>query len=151
MLYAASAWAEICMFQDAQGNVTYTNVAAAAPKGAKKIRCFQVESPPPVSSDAPQRTESRRTEPPGRDFPTVDRETQRERDAERLRILEQELAAEQRRLAQARQELQEQESVRTGEERNYQRFLDRVQPYQEAVETHERNVQALQREINNLR
>ena len=137
------------MYRDAQGNVTYTNVATAAPRGAKKIRCFQAASPPPVSSDssdAPQRTE-----PPERNFPSVDRDTQRERDAERRRILEQELAAEQRRLVQARQELQEQESVRTGEERNYQRFLDRVQPYQEAVETHERNVQALQREINNLR
>ncbi len=145
-LCAASALAEICMYRDAQGSVTYTNVAAAAPRGAKKIRCFQAASPPPVSSGAPQRTE-----PPERDFPSVDRDTQRERDAERRRILEQELTAEQRRLAQARQELQEQEAVRTGDERNYQRFLDRVQPYQEAVETHERNVQVLQREINNLR
>lgn len=134
------------MYRDAQGNVTYTNVATAAPRGAKKIRCFQVATPPAVSSGAAQRTE-----PPEQNFPSVDRDTQRERDAERRRILEQELAAEQRRLAQARQALQEQESVRTGEERNYQRFLDRVEPYQEAVETHERNVQALQREINNLR
>jgi hypothetical protein len=145
-LHAASALAEICMYRDAQGKVTYTNVAAAAPKGAKKIRCFQAASPPPVSSVAPQRSE-----PAERDFPSVDRNTQRERDAERRRILERELAAERGRLARARQELEEQESVRTGNERNYQRFLDRVQPYREAVETHERNVQALQREINNLR
>jgi len=134
------------MYRDAQGNVTYTNVSAATPKGATKIRCFQAATPPAVSSGAPQRAE-----PPERTFPSVDRDTQRERDVERRRILEQELAAEQRRLGQARQELEEQESVRTGDERNYQRFLDRVQPYQEAVETHERNVQALQREINNLR
>ena len=134
------------MYRDSQGNVTYTNVSAAAPKGATKIRCFQAAAPPAVSSDAPQRAE-----PPEPNFPSVDRDTQRERDAERRRILEQELAAEQRRLAQARQELEEQESVRTGDERNYQRFLDRVQPYQQAVETHQRNVQALQREINNLR
>ncbi|NIO39134.1 MAG: hypothetical protein GTO41_02385 [Burkholderiales bacterium] len=84
-------------------------------------------------------------------FPTVDRETQRERDAERRRILEQELSTEQKRLAEALQQLEEQESVRQGNERNYQRYLDRVQPFRDAVETHERNVQALQRELDNLR
>jgi len=54
-------------------------------------------------------------------------------------------------LQEARRQLEEQESVRLGNERNYQRYLDRVQPFREAVETHERNVQALQRELNNLR
>lgn len=139
------------MYRDAQGNVTYTNVTTAAPRGATKIRCFQSASPPPTTSAVPQQTKPQRAESTESNFPSVDRDTQRERDAERRRILERELAAEQQRLAQARQELQEQESVRTGDERNYQRFLDRVQPYQDAVETHERNVQALQREINNLR
>ncbi len=134
------------MYRDAQGNVTYTNVTAAAPEGAKKIRCFRAASPPAVSASEPQPAE-----PPARGFPRVDRDTQRERDAERRRILEEELAAEQGRLEQARQQLEEQESVRLGNERNYQRYLDRVQPYREAVETHERNVQALQRELNSLR
>ncbi len=137
------------MFRDAEGNVTYTNVKAAAPEGAKKIRCFKPESRPSPASAADKPAENR--ERASSNFPSVDRDTQRERDAERRRLLEEELAAEELRLKQARQQLEEQESVRMGNERNYQRYLDRVQPYQDAVQTYERNVQALQRELNNLR
>jgi hypothetical protein len=140
--------AEICMFRDAEGNVTYTNVKAAEPTGAKKIRCFE-----PASSPAPaaaKTSPSKGTESAGKNFPSVDRDTQRERDAERRRIIENELAAEKRSLEEARQELEKQKSIRLGNESNYQRYLDRVQSYQDAVQTHERNVQALQRELNNL-
>lgn len=146
VVYTSSAWAEICMFRDAEGNITYTNVTAAAPQGAKKIRCFKAAGQPPVSTGVPAPAE-----PSAGSFPSVDRDTQRQRDAERRSILEEELAAEEQRLQEARQQLEEQESVRTGNERNYQRFLDRVAPFRETVENHERNVQALQREINNLR
>ena len=50
-----------------------------------------------------------------------------------------------------RKELEEQESVRYGNERNYQKLLDRVQPYKDKVQLHERNIEALRREISNLR
>ena len=140
------AWADICMFRDAEGNITYTNVTAAAPRGAKKIRCFKAAGQPPISTGAPAPPE-----PSAGNFPSVDRDTQRQRDAERRGLLEEELAAEEQSLQEARQQLEEQESVRLGSERNYQRFLDRVTPFREAVENHERNVQALQRELNNLR
>jgi hypothetical protein len=45
----------------------------------------------------------------------------------------------------------EQESIRTGNERNYARVLQRLKPYQDDVETHEKNVEALKRELQNLR
>ena len=134
------------MYRDAEGNVTYTNVTEAPPKDAKKVRCFKAANPPPVSTSAPPPPQQS-----GENFPSVDRDTQRQRDAERQRILEEELATEQASLEDARQQLEEQESVRLGSERNYQRYLDRVQPFREAVETHQRNVQALQRELNSLR
>jgi len=41
--------------------------------------------------------------------------------------------------------------VRSGDEKNYQRVLDRVQPYKDAVERHERNVSALRKELANLK
>jgi chromosome segregation ATPase len=72
----------------------------------------------------------------------------RERQRE---ILEQELAAEQRALTQARQALAEQEAVRGGEERNYSRVESRLQPYKESVENHQKNIEALQRELANLK
>ncbi len=84
-------------------------------------------------------------------FPRVDAETQRSRDDGRRRILEEELAAEQKQLAEARAALTGQEAVRHGDERNYQRVLDRLQPYKDAVAQHEKNVQALQKEIGNLK
>jgi hypothetical protein len=87
--------------------------------------------------------------PPG--FPRVDRETQRLRDDSRRKILEDELSTEEKSLVDAKAKLTEQESVRHGDEKNYQRVLDRLKPYQEAVERHERNVTALRREIANLR
>ena len=41
--------------------------------------------------------------------------------------------------------------MRTGDEKNYQRVLDRLQPYKDRVAQHERNIQAIQKELNNLR
>ncbi|GLT22970.1 hypothetical protein GCM10007933_24310 [Zoogloea oryzae] len=81
----------------------------------------------------------------------MDSGTQKARDTDRRRILEEELATEQKSLEAARKELEEQESVRYGNERNYQKLLDRVQPYKDKVQLHERNIEALRREISNLR
>jgi hypothetical protein len=84
-------------------------------------------------------------------FPRVDPETQRLRDETRRMILENELSVEVKSLAAARAKLAEQESVRGGDERNYQKVIDRLQPFQETVERHERNVMALQQELIRLK
>jgi hypothetical protein len=65
-------------------------------------------------------------------------------------ILEKELAAEAELLAKARQELAQQESVRSGDERNYARVIERLQPFKDKVEVHEKNIEALRRELANL-
>ena len=65
-------------------------------------------------------------------------------------ILQKELANEQELLAKAKTELTEQESVRNGDERNFSRVLERLKPYQDDVETHEKNVDSLKRELDNL-
>ena len=131
------------MYENADGEVTYSNVSEAPPKDAKKIRCFKEKKVPAISSQPQPQA--------GSNFPSVDSDTQRKRDDGRRKILEQELAAEQKRLDAARAQLEEQESVRLGSEANYQRFLDRVQPFKDAVQTHENNVQAIQSELDNLR
>lgn len=64
--------------------------------------------------------------------------------------LEKELTQEQHLLAGARRKLGEQESVRSGDEKNYAKVLARLQPYKDAVEVHEKNIEALRRELNNL-
>jgi len=65
-------------------------------------------------------------------------------------ILEKELSAEMQDLAKAKQALAEQEAVRSGDERNYARVLERLQPYKDRIETHEKNIEALKRELANL-
>ena len=66
-------------------------------------------------------------------------------------ILEKELAAEQQQLADAQKQLAEQESMRMGDERNYARVLDRLQPYKDNVDLHQKNIEALRRELSNIR
>lgn len=148
---AALAQAKVCLYQDADGHMTYSNVTESPPKGAKKIRCFDEPKSPRAEDDTSSAGKPAARNSDSDAFPKVDGNTQRRRDDERRRILEDELATEQQRLDQARKELTEQESVRTGGERNYQRFLDRVQPFRDAVENHERNIQAIQRELANMR
>ncbi|HVB49363.1 MAG TPA: hypothetical protein VNF69_13335 [Burkholderiales bacterium] len=70
--------------------------------------------------------------------------------ARQRQTLEQELGKEQSDLAQAQKALAAQEAVRYGNEHNYQRVLDRLQPYKDKVELHQKNIEALQREISNL-
>lgn len=145
-LTALPARAETCKYVDDEGGVIYSNTPNNPPKGAKLVRCF---SDPAPTKPAPP--ESKPPSGAGEGFPKVDGQTQRKRDDERQRILEKELADEQQQLEAARQKLSEQEAIRTGDERNYQRYLDRVQPFRDAVANHERNIEAIRREISNLK
>ncbi len=65
-------------------------------------------------------------------------------------ILEKELAREQDMLDKAQKALDEQEAVRFGDEHNYARVLARLQPYKDNVELHQKNIEALRRELSNL-
>jgi hypothetical protein len=64
-------------------------------------------------------------------------------------ILEQELAREEGLLAKARQSLSEQEAIRNGDERNYARVIERLQPFKDDVDLHQKNIEALKRELGN--
>lgn len=142
--FSAGALAQICVYKDAEGHITYSNVDESPPKGTTKLRCLKE----PAKAAAPAAPV---TDKPPRGDAKVDQRTQQRRDDERRRILERELAEEQQRLNAAREELAAQEALRGGDERNYQRVLERVQPFRDRVETHERNIQALQQELSNLK
>lgn len=64
--------------------------------------------------------------------------------------LARELSQEEAMLADARKKLAEQEAIRTGDEKNYAKVLDRLKPFKDTVEVHEKNIEALKRELNNL-
>ncbi|MGQ0577697.1 MAG: DUF4124 domain-containing protein [Betaproteobacteria bacterium] len=141
---AVPAQAETCKYVDEEGRVIYSNTPNSPPKGARLVKCFSDPAPKAPQESKPQSGNQE-------DFPKVDGQTQKKRDDERRRILEKELADEQQQLEAARQKLAEQEAIRTGDERNYQRYLDRVQPFRDTVANHERNVEAIKREIANLK
>jgi uncharacterized protein DUF4124 len=92
--------------------------------------------------------------PPPQRPATFPRESPTDRSSAMLRqrtILEQELATESQLLDKARQDLAAQEATRSGDERNYARVLERLQPFKDSVETHEKNVEALRRELGNIK
>jgi hypothetical protein len=128
---------------DSAGHTTYTNQKTTGK------HCVVLSQDKPVSTFAAPKTQSRSSASEG--FPRVSSETQKNRDSARQQILQGELATERRNLEEAKKALAEQEAVREGGERNYQRVLDRLQPYQEKVRLHERNIDAIQKEIDNQR
>jgi chromosome segregation ATPase len=84
-------------------------------------------------------------------FPSVDSETQKQRDAGRRKILEQEMAQEQQQLDAAKKKLAEQQDVRLGNEKNYARVEERLKPFEAAVKLHESNIESLKRELANIK
>ena len=77
--------------------------------------------------------------------------TERASARERQRqILEAELKSEEDQLAQARKALAEQDAARPGEDRGNPKSLERLQPYRDNIELHEKNLDALRRELSNL-
>jgi len=140
--HAQQGVTEIFKCRNEAGQVTYTNDRRQAEKQKCELVTSQINVAPPLS------------QPQARTPQGFPRETPRQSQSARERqreILERELAAEQQALSQARQALAEQEAVRTGEERNYARVQERLQPFKDTIQSHQKNVQALQRERANLK
>lgn len=134
---AAAQVTEIFKCRDAQGHWTYTNDRRQAEKDKCEQVTTQVNVAPPQKAGRPS------------NFP---RESSADRAAgkgRQLEILQRELASEQAALTKAQQALAEQESIRSGDERNYARVEERLRPFQETVENHQKNIEALRREIAN--
>ncbi|MFM9437221.1 hypothetical protein ACFDR9_004308 [Janthinobacterium sp. CG_23.3] len=85
------------------------------------------------------------------DFPKVDSGAQKARDNDRRQILLDELRAEEQKLAALKLEYNGGEPERHGNERNYAKYLERVAQMKDNVGRAEKNVEALKREIANIR
>ena len=131
---------------DANGRATYTNMKEETKGKNCSVVMREISVVPAVP---PARSAAANPSPAG--FPKVDPATQKNRDGARRRILEEELSGEEKAFVQAKTELTEQESIRTGDEKNYQRVLDRLQKYKDEVERHQKNVEALKKELSNAK
>lgn len=80
----------------------------------------------------------------------VDPGAQRARDNDSRRILEAELRREEERLAELRKEYNNGEPERQGNERNYQKYLDRVADLKSSIARKEGDIAAIKRELAKL-
>jgi len=153
-LSASPVHADI-MYQcvDESGHKSFSNIKSSA-KGSKCISMDLGGSAPAPATSAQPRTATPAS------FPKVDPNSQKARDGDRRRILETELAEEQKNLDQARKNLAEQQETvlpnermqyKTGGGINGDKVEERIQPYRDKVALHERNIEALQKEMSNLR
>ena len=147
--YTGWVQADIYKHVDADGHVTYSSTKI---KGAKKLKL-----PPLFTSQPPPRTRSSSNSSPS-DFPRVDSGTQRNRDDTRRKILEDELAAEDQLLEEARKNLKEGEAnpevfrAPNGSiQRNVAKYDEKIMELQEQVTLHETNVEALKMELGKLK
>jgi hypothetical protein len=141
---------QIFLCVDEEGRKTFTNTGDT--KGCRRQDVGPVTTVPapraPPRNVVANGVEQRATPA---NYPRVDGETQRSRDGDRRRILEDELRAEEDRVARLREEFNNGEPERRGDERNYARYQERVQRMQEDIQRGETNIVALRREIASLR
>ena len=140
----ASAQSDIYVCTDAQGQKTYQNTGDG--KGCKKVDVQPVLTLPAPKLPASRPNTPSTTSTPA-NFPRVDASTQKARDSDRRKILTDELAAEEGRLESLRAEYNNGEPERRGDERNYQRYLDRVERLKADIQRTENNITSLKREL----
>jgi hypothetical protein len=136
---AAAAQQPVCKYVDVQGNIVFSNVSPE--KGWRKLSCMGAEEPRKASSGG-------RTTPTPAGFPKVDAETQRSRDDMRRKVLADELSAEEKLLAEARIQYANGAPTPLPEEQsNATKYQERIGRLRQAVLLHERNIEALKKEL----
>lgn len=149
---SGNAFAEIYKRVDADGRVTYSNVKT---KGATRLELDPDANV--ISNDRPKSAGSKRTPTP-EGFPRVDKDTQNQRDGKRKDILQNELDAEKAALDQAKKAYAEGESnpevfkTKDGKTlRNVPKFEEKMKTLQVDVDSHQKNIELLQKELDSLK
>ncbi len=156
-VFCAGARADGLVYKcvDKQGRVEFTDINRP---GCKPLD-LPGYIPAPVSSPRPSAPAASRPEgaprPPATtgpaNFPRVDSAAQRARDDDRRDILNEELRAEEKKLADLKLEYKNGEPDRLGNERNYAKYQERVARLRDDIGRTEKNIEALRREIANIR
>jgi hypothetical protein len=151
----ASAQSVVYRCVDKEGRVLYTDTNAGNCKVVDAIVSGAISSPAPTRAPAvgmrqgASRPAAAATSPAA--FPRVDNATQRARDDDRRAILDEELRAEEKKLADLKLVFNNGEPERQGNERNYAKYQERVARMRDDIGRAEKNIEALKREIANIR
>lgn len=143
----AYAQSDVYLCMDGHGKKEYRNT------GITKA-CRKVDLPGITMIPAPKRqvqTASAKPDNTPSDFPKVDSGTQKARDDERRQILLDEMKSEEQKLANLKRDFNSGEPERRGDEHNYAKYQERVASLKEDIARTEKNIEALKREISNLK
>jgi hypothetical protein len=148
VILAGSASASpIYLCVDAQGRKELTDTNK---RGCKPLD-LPDNIPAPARAQDPAAARPRAQAAAPADFPRVDSSVQRARDDDRRGILNEELRLEAQKLSDLKAEYKNGEPERLGSERNYAKYQERVANLRDAISRSERNIEALRREISNIR
>jgi hypothetical protein len=133
--------------------VLYTDALSpqeARDKGCRTIEGAPITIVPATKPRAPTTAAASGTAARPGDSNRVDPAEQRARDSDARRILNEELRREEDKLAQLRRDFNNGEPERNGDERNYQKYLDRVAEMKAAISRKEADIAAIKRELGKL-
>jgi len=158
LLLAGAAHAQSVVYRcvDKEGRVLYTDTSGGNCKVVDSLNAGAISTPAPAprTPAAAMRQGAGRAAAPAASpasFPRVDNATQRARDDDRREILNEELRAEEKKLADLKREFNNGEPERQGNEKNYAKYQERVGQMREDIARAEKNVEAIRREIGNIR
>ena len=128
----------------------YKNTITA--KEAEKLGCRKVEGAPVtiIQMTKPRASAAAVPAANGGSAARVDPVAQRARDSDARRILEGELKTEEAKLAEMEKEFNDGQPERRGDEKNFQKYLDRVAEMRSAIERKQIDIAALRRELQKL-
>ncbi|HEY1131633.1 MAG TPA: hypothetical protein VGF12_19655 [Roseateles sp.] len=132
--------------------VLYTDALSAKEASEKGCRTIEgtpitvLQTPKPRPSTATAAATEGARSGDGR----IEAGQQRARDDERRQVLQTELRQAEERLANAQRDFSNGQGERRGDERNYQKYLDRMAELKDNIARYEADVQALKREISKL-
>ena len=145
----AQAQGDVFLCVNDNGLKEYKNTGET--KGCKRVDLQGVTMiPSPYKRPLVQTAAARASGSPS-DFPRIDSGTQKARDNDRMQILLDELKTEEKKLAELKKEFNNGEPERQGNERNYAKYQERVALMKEDISRTEKNIEALKREIGNLK
>lgn len=130
--------------------VLYTD--ALSPKEAQEKGCRTIEGTPVsvVSVPKPRAAASGQVVSEGPPSAKVDPALQKARDSDRRGVLERELREAEAKLGELQKEYANGQPERRGDERNFQKYLDRVADLKASISRQEADIAAIKREIAKL-
>jgi hypothetical protein len=146
---SVQAQSEVFLCVDEHGKREYKNTGLT--KGCKKVDLPGITMiPAPQRKPVAQTAAAKPANSPS-DFPKVDGDTQKTRDNDRKQILLDEMKSEEQKLANLKKEYNNGEPERRGDERNAVKYQERVALMKDDIGRTEKNIEALKRELGNLK